>query len=366
MATAKKAKNVTIVDVAKECGVAVSSASRILNDGGEGHRESTIWRVKKMADKLGYRPNMAARGIKCSSGIVGFLSGGHGHSYFAELQNFIMDRVSQEGYLPAFFNRAPGLTNLNENISKLLDYRVEGVITIPELSDHPADYDELLDAGVPVVAVNLPMPGEQHCDFSGTDDAAGGRLAAQHLFGLGHRRALGLTARKDADQLDFQARVKGFIDTFSSAGCNVQILRGMDELSAALENRPGEFTAVFAVSDLHARLVYEYAWRQGLRIPQDISVVGFADLDFAEHLLPPLTTLRQDGAVIGGNAVELLLRHLRAPQGKHAVTQMRITPELIIRESTAAPRRGGISRSLSGKGLEEPASTKVAACSMVS
>ena len=200
---------------------------------------------------------------------------------------------------------------------------------------------EFSSRGVPVVTIDYELPPEFRADSVGSDEAAGGRMVAEHLLSLGHRRFGHLAGTRGEAWAD--GRREAFeqaVRECPGAHCVTldANLKDVDQgLAQArtllrLSERP---TAIFAASDPLAKNVYHAATELGLRVPQDLSVVGFADDDFAAELSPPLTTVRQSGYDTGRRAAELVLARSNGTSKPGRIQRVRLPVELIVRQSTA-------------------------------
>lgn len=335
-----------IRQVAKVAGVSVITASRAISGRGSV-AAATRQRVLEVAERLKYRPNR----------LVPAVIGGRSHtvgvmvpigSWFqAQLIRGIHDVLSEHGHLPIvhFHGDGPGADRDAKELDylhRLIDHRVDGIIFLP--SDESVSHNylkEVWERGLPLVAVDRRL-SRTKADFSGTDDRLGGRLAAEHLLSLGHRRLVHITGESWVST--YSDRRRGFEEAVRSHGgvsyrC-VQCSRSdCEDLARDILTSPGWPTAIFAASDRMATHVYAAADAVGLRIGADLSVVGFADLTEAQGLRPRLTTLSQDPIAIGGNAAWLLLDRLEARVVSDKPRSVRITPLLVRRDSTVTPPR---------------------------
>ncbi len=337
---------VTLRAVAARAGISESTASRILA-GQRQYDARTVDRVLAAAATLRYRPNSLVRGILSGRsrtiGVVvpastfflaGILRGIHDALAAA-------DHVLLLSWNPLHF-AAPGNVVERRHIHRLLEHRVDGLILRPT---HDAatddDYREILERRLPLVTVDRELPGVA-CDFAGTDDAGGARMAAGHLLGLGHRRLGHLagpgavsTARRRRE--GFERAVAAFGRGAACRAVEGPDFRGLrDEALRLLRTRPRP-TAVFCANDDAAASLYEAADALRLRIPQDLSVVGFADLPHAVWMRPPLTTVRQDPVAIGREAARIVLARCAGGARCDGPIAVRVKPELIVRGSTAKP-----------------------------
>jgi LacI family transcriptional regulator len=234
-------------------------------------------------------------------------------------------------------DEAEGLRQIN----RLLDRRVDGLIMWPPFSlayyDH---FPEFVERRVPVVVIDHYSTV---ADSVETDEEQATAAVADHLLTLGHRRMACLSSRETPSQTWAVKRRSSFEDAVRRSSearvkswrLNPQGTNGPEVARQLLadELRP---TAVFAASDHEAQFVYQAAAEMGKRIPQDLSVVGFADLDFAASMDPPLTTMRQKPREIGRLAANLIMDRIDGmiPNGDNPTT-VKVAAELIVRNSTA-------------------------------
>lgn len=328
--------------LAEELGVSAMTVSRALN-GHPNVSQATRDRVLEAAERTGYRPNRLARGVLTGrSGTIGVMVSPI-KPFEAHVVLGIHDALVEQGYLPLlhFHSLGPNAerdTAELDYIHRLLDYRVEGLIFWPSDETIPDIYlTEVWERNVPLVAIDRHLP-ETRADFSGTDDVAAGRLAAEHLIALGHRRLAHVGGEPNVST--YGDRRKGFESAVRDHGLTSVTVacRHDDGFDATLgllteENRP---TAIFAASDVIALGVYRATAAAGLTVGRDLSVVGCADLPFARDLAPPLTTIRQNPYEIGRQAVRLLLQRL-AGELPPSPQSSRLVPQLLVRSSSREP-----------------------------
>ena len=228
-------------------------------------------------------------------------------------------------------------------ISRLLDRRVDGLILWPSFAvAYYEHYRELLERRVPVVVIDHEFSEEQIADSIETDEQRCAKAVADHLLSLGHQNIACLSSRETAWQAWAVRRRVSFEEAIQShEGVQVKSWRlnqwGTDGLEIAEEilTQDPRPTAVFSVTDHEALFLYEIADKLGLRIPEDVSIVGFADLDFAATLHPPLTSMRQRPKEIGRRAAQLIIDRLDGDFGGSPPTTIRVGGDLIVRTSTA-------------------------------
>lgn len=330
--------------IADEAGVSLATASLVLR-GKDKSSEATRQRVRDVAERLRYRPNLLVQGMQtgrtATVGVVVPIVG-----YFALVSHGIYERLAESGYLPVFHyqtedTKEDGRAKELSIIHRLLGQRVDGIIMCPaDESVSDLYFSEVWERGIPLVAVDRLL-GMTHADFVGTDDLAGGRLAAEHLLSLGHRRLAQVAGGFDLGP--FNARRTAFSQTVREAGAtcvDVELVEPnyADAVQRLLSLDPLP-TGVFLASDNCAPDLYAEARVRGIEIPRDLSVVGFAGLPWSEFLVPPLTTLDQSPHLVGREAAEILLSRIESGIDNYEPKKVRIVPELIQRKSTDRPSR---------------------------
>lgn len=329
-----------MVDVAREAGVSHVTVSRVLNDH-PSVRPETRARVEAAIEKLGYRPNSVARALKTRrSSTVGVVLAGVELYELPRILRGVQSAAQRAGYWVNLASWQGGTTrDLTETLRRLADQAVEAIAVI---ADRPMVVDALADiaTGVPVTVImsgNVPNP---ELGFVELDQELGARLAVEHLLELGHRRIVHLAG--PVSTFDFWARVEGWRAAMADAPeVHGELLEGEFDgnggyrLAQHLLTRPQELpTAIFAGNDLMAMGVLAAFAHHGVRVPDDVSLVGFDDIAGAGYLVPSLTTVRQDFVGLGARGVEQVLRMMDG----EAASCERIAPELVVRRSTAPPR----------------------------
>jgi LacI family transcriptional regulator len=325
---------VTLEQVAELAGVSPSTVSRILNG------TAAVSQVKKDAvqaaiRELGFRPNPVARGLAGGRTLsVGVVTQIISSPFYGEALLGIERELERAGYVPLFVSGNWHEDDERKAIETLLSRRVDGVIVLAgRLSD--AELTKVADS-LPMVVVGRQLQGPQLYSFS-FDNRLGGRLATQHLIEQGHRRIAFIAG--DLMHDDAVERQNGYFDALAAAGIAVDpnlIVQGdfteaggVLAVSRLLE-RDGRFTALFASNDQMAIGACLGLHRRNLRVPDDVSLVGFDDLIMARYAMPPLTTVRQSVYEIGAEAAMAMLELLRGGKPKVQLPE----PELVAREST--------------------------------
>ncbi|TCL76298.1 LacI family transcriptional regulator [Hydrogenispora ethanolica] len=329
---------INIQDVALKAGVCITTVSRVLNQNGRV-RESNRQKVLRAIEELGYNPNAAARTLaKGKTEVLGVILPTLNDPFWADLVTAIEQAAFDEGYLVVL---ALTLDNSDEVIEKhwvkiFSEGRVDGILLVAP--EYETDYiTELRNRNFPLVLLdnnvnNLKVPSVV------VDNLKGGTMATEHLLGLGHTR-IGHIAG-DLKYQSARERLQGFREAMSRAGVAVRQdwVREGDfhfekafQIAGAWLEQPDRPTAIFAADDDMAAAVMEAARELQLKLPDDLSIVGYDDSPFGSRVRPRLTTVRQPARAMAREAVQLLLRYMAAkpPRAKTVV----IAPELIVRES---------------------------------
>jgi LacI family transcriptional regulator len=330
----------TIRDVAKRAGVGVGTVSRVLNNS-PSVSDSTRRKVLTAIDELSYTPNPSARRLSLGKTlsiavIVPFFT----RPAFVERLRGVEYALSQSEYDLILFNVE---TTVERDIyfrELPRRERVDGLLVI-SLSPPNGEVNYLLQAEVPTVLVDAYHPSLDHVVI---DDVAGGRLATQHLIDLGHSK-ISLVSDPLVNPFNFVSsrdRYQGYRQALAEAGIpfrpeyHRQAPHGREEarqMAADLLSLPDRPTAIFATSDTQAVGVLEAAQNMGLMVPEDLSVIGYDDIEMAEYL--HLTTIRQPLFALGIEAVELLLDSIANPPV--APRRVLLPIELVVRGTTAPP-----------------------------
>jgi DNA-binding LacI/PurR family transcriptional regulator len=331
-----------IRDVARAAGVSYQTVSRVLNDS-PNLRPETRQRVLEAIDQLGYRPNQAARALVTSrSGVIGVLVASRAAAYGVQTTVYeIEDAARDAGYRVAVTTCLSDDGSMRQAVDQLIGQAVEAIVVV---APQARVFDRLTaqPLGIPFVMLDSERRDAGHS--VSVDQFEGARVATRHLIELGHRRILHLAGPQDWIEAD--ARMRGYLREVSD---NEIMTRPpiLGDWTSEFGYRAGrellhhmEFTAVFCSNDQTA-LGLMHAFREAdVRVPGDISVVGFDDIPDAAHYWPPLTTIRQDFAEIGRRAVALVLAQLSAEGDETVVAPGEaIRPQLVLRASTGAPGR---------------------------
>jgi LacI family transcriptional regulator len=320
----------TIVDVAKKARVSIATVSRVLN--GVHVREESRVRVEKAVRHLNYRHNKIAQGLVTGkSGVVGVIVPGIVGHLYGQMARGIEEVVMAQGLHMVIVTNTRNAEEEKENLKLLLERQVDGVIIIGSYL-HDEDLLEL-NLNVPIVFIQREVPPLKSCHSAITiDNRSGVEAALAYLWGAGHRCLAHITGlRRDGleRQQLFQEIVnrKGLGDALIFKGDFTEE-KGL-ELADEVLKRKG-ITAVVCSNDRSALGLYRALHSKGVRIPKDISVIGFDDEPWTPYLEPPLTTLRQPARDVGRFAAKQILAEV---QGEAKPKQHSVPVEFIERAS---------------------------------
>jgi LacI family transcriptional regulator, galactose operon repressor len=330
----------TIHEVAKAAGVSIATVSRALNGTGRVS-EVTRSRVLQIARELGYQPNDVARSLLAkTTRTIAVVVPDIADPFFPELIKGIETVARDRGHLVLLCGGADDEASAWHDLAALRRRQVDGVILAGVRL--AAERLQAVTAGLPVVTVDREV-GPAGASVVQSDHRAGAAVATGHLLDLGHRRIAHLAGPPGLNVAE--ARRAGYADALTDAGVDVDtalVVAGgfleRDGYDGARElvGRGVDFTAVFAAGDLAAIGALAALEEHGLRVPADISVVGFDDIQPARYVRPRLTTMRRHIGQLGARAAELLLYQLPGA-GTVPVLHETMPVELVVRESTAPP-----------------------------
>jgi LacI family transcriptional regulator len=333
---------ISIKDIARQVGVSASTVSRVAN-GKNYVNPKKREQILKAIEETGYVPNKAARAmVMRRSFTVGIVLPYTFNMFQRQLFAIIERHLESFGYHTLFFFIKFDGTSEKECLARLKSEKLDGVIFLQEIRDQEF-YDSLSRQGLPVIAATFSFPDVPSIHVDETQAAMD---AVNHLIGLGHRR---INMISGSDATFGKLRVEGYYKALDAAGIGRDPERvliapfytaeaGMYSMrELLLKNR--DFSAIYAATDDLAIGVMRILIDQGLRVPEDVSVIGFDDIEIADYTVPRLTTIRQPLDDMGQQAA--LILH-RAITGQGTARQELVLPyKLIVRESTARNRENG-------------------------
>lgn len=332
----------TIADVAARSGVSTATVSRVLS-GAVAARPATRERVLAAARELNFQPSGVARALKRQeTRTIGLLITDIANPFFPQIVRSVEDEAHARGYGVILCNAADDPERELAYLDLLVERRVDGLIVASARATR-RHLDRLALSPMPVVLVNSGAPGSGLPSI-GTAHQRGARLAADHVIELGHRRLGHITAAPE-HAAAARARRAGIGHAMRRIGLDPGSLRlvvaddehvaGGQRAAELLLAEPEPPTAVVCYNDLIAIGALRAARNAGLRVPDDLSIVGFDDIEMAAWTDPPLTTIRQPTGLLGRWAVERLAAALRGEAIDAA--PVALEPTLVLRASTAPP-----------------------------
>ena len=331
----------TILDVASHAGVSKSTVSNVVRQL-PGVSEQTRRRVQSAIDQLGYRPNVLARQlVQQRTSILGVVVGDLANPFYAEMAKLVERHAAARGYTAMFCNTEGDSGSELAGVESLLEYRVAGIVFLAITGDSTAMRDTL-QSQVPVVFLGCH---EDWGDVISVDDVRGGRLGTEHLVEANHRKIAYLSIPELEDRSD-HARWLGYCEAMSAAGLESTIkiswtppsdrahVNGVERSLSDVFRGPDRVTGVFASNDLAAINLQEFADRVDLKVPDDISIVGFDDVPIAGLARIALTTVAQPRDALARLGIETLIARIeRKLRGPLRTTLVGV--ELVRRRSTA-------------------------------
>lgn len=347
------AEKVTILDVARLADVSPSTVSNLLNGRAERMRPSTKQRVQDAISTLGYRPNLAARGLKTGSApLIGLIVPSVANPFFGIFASHVEEAALENGFRVLLGNGGRDPEREQTYSEELWGHGARGIIlgSSPENLQHLSALNKL---GLSVVA--FERTGQQSDEYTvdsvGVDNVQGAYQAIQYLTEQGHKR-IGFVSGS-IRSVNRQERLDGYRRAIEEANIAYDerlVWQGTSDIdygdaetismgrrgARELLEQPDRPTALFAINDMIAFGVYAAARDLGLRIPDDISIIGFDDIALAEIVDPPLTTVSQPIKELAYYAVARLLLLI---QGDDVlpVGHKTVPPQLIVRSSTCPP-----------------------------
>lgn len=330
-----------VKDVAKAAGVSVATVSRAFNLPDTVSDEARKL-VLEVAKGLGYRPNPAAKALRLQrTFMVGAVFPTTDYGFYARLLSAFQDEMHQAGYLSVLLTVGFDNSRIFDAVRQLVERGMEALMVVGRIDD-PRLLAYLLDAGIPVVCTysslqDAPFPSV------GIDNYAATSAVMRHLLDLGHREFAMLSGPTTGNDRQ-QARRKAFRDTLAAAGITgaprvfedpqgYSLSYGVRAFRQLVEQHP-EVTALVCNSDGYGMATLLEAKRMGIRVPEQLSVTGFDDQEFAALLDPPLTTVSVKADAMGIGAARALLHALQHGEGGDS---QELEAILTVRGSTAMP-----------------------------
>ncbi|MDU9038186.1 LacI family DNA-binding transcriptional regulator [Pseudomonas corrugata] len=327
----------TIKDVAALAGISYTTVSHVVNKTRPVSEEVRL-KVEAAIKRLDYVPSAVARSLKAkTTATIGLLVPNSLNPYFAELARGIEDYCERNGYCVILCNSDDNPDKQRSYLRVLLEKRIDGLIVASAGGDVGLAQG-LAGVRTPMVIVDRGLDGVD-ADLVRIDHEYGAYLATRHLLELGHRDIAFIGG--PADTSVAQMRLAGYCRALKEAGIELPVERmlesdftstgGYRAAAELLEHQPP--SAIFAANDMIGIGVLRAAAERNVRVPSELSVIGFDDIQMSRYVYPALTTVGQSILQLGEMAAEVLLRRIATPG---LVTDQRIvTPSIVLRESTA-------------------------------
>lgn len=341
------ANKITIYDIAKEANVSISTVSRVLT-GSAPVGQATLAKVKSVLDKYNFQPNMAARNLtKHPSMMIGVILPDITHPFYSTIFEVLQQFALQADYSLLLYNAMNSPDLESRGLQYLQQHQVDGLIFLggrinyANLPDRYLEELHKFTEGIPTVLVNGSVDGLK-CHHVYTDEAGGIGQLVDYLAGLGHQRIALLGGNDDITVTT--VRDRAFRTALEKAGLPIVpewiirgdfSIKGGIEAMARLREQSHQPTAIVAVNDLVAIGINKYCGQHQIRIPDDLSLVGFDDIYLTEVVSPELTTSSHNYQVLGATAVDIIQKLINhQPFVEKTIVDM----SLVIRESCAPPK----------------------------
>ena len=336
----RPSSRVTIRDVAARAGVSVATVSKVINQR-YGVSAETFARVTAVIEELGYEASLVAQSLRNhQTNVIGILVADL-EPFSTELLKGTADAIRGTGFELVVYS-AGGRTDDRVGWERRYLSRLSGTLVDGAVLVTPTVVD--VNYGAPVVAVD-PHTGPSELPTIDSDNLRGARLATEHLLDLGHRRIAMLTGRPDLQSA--QLRERGYRDALAAADVAIdEDLIRLGAYDAAISAKSAQElltadrrpTAIFAANDISAIATIEVAAELGLRVPEDVSVVGFDNIPESALCTPPLTTVDQPIREMGRRAIDVLIQLIRGEPATE--THLTLATNLVVRQSTRAIHQG--------------------------
>ena len=339
---------VTLEDIARQAGVSHSTVSRALADSPLVNPE-TKKRIQQLAMDAGYQVNQVARNLKVrSTSTIGLVVPEVSNPFYPRIVQLIADQVREAGFNLLLHLSGADQQSEVASLTTLRNHRADGILLVTGENGLVARdlVNSMVSSGQPIVLMGW-VDDADHLDMVTGNDASGGYEIGRHLIELGHKRIAVIGKPPHRGIYD---RMIGFSRALSEAGLDLpdelvlsarndeEVGRDVRQL-VAIENPP---TAIFAYQDSLAALVFKHLGDAGVSIASEMTVVGFDDLDLATYLSPHLTTVGKHIEPLASEFVRLLIERIRGGDPDAPSQHVVISPQLVVRGSSAPPRKGSL------------------------
>jgi LacI family transcriptional regulator len=338
----------TITDVAREAGVAIMTVSRVVN-GGSYVSPATEKRVRAAIRRLGYTPNEAARMLKGQRArMIGLVVPDLADSFFATCANAVQQVAGTHGYMTLIVTSERSVETESNEIAMMAARRIAGLLIVPSRVDADKRLRELEQAEIPLVALDRTLEGVEAGQVI-VENAGGAEEAVRHLIAHGHRRVVCIGY--DAKVYTIHQRILGYRRAMKEAGLkaemwtNLTTAPAVETLLRRLLSEPERPTALFTLNNVTTIHALQAVRSMQLRLPADLAMIGFDDLELAPLLDTPLTAVRQPALELGRSAARMLfdmIHHSRDVGTDNKLERRIVLPtELILRASCGCNNHNG-------------------------
>jgi len=335
-----KKRNITMQDVANEVGISAATVSHVINQS-RYVSEDLKRKVQAAIEELGYQPNGVARSLRAQkTSSIGLIIPNNANPFYAEVVRGVEKVAYQQGYSVILCNSDRDIEREVRYTELLLHRRVDGILFVGAwVGDQLEHLEKAVKRGLPIVAVDRNVAGLPISTIM-ADNEHGGKLATQYLLDQGHRRiaCIGGSPQRTPNA----RRVAGYFQALAGKGIRPDesvvkranfTFEGGYAAANELLTQNANISAIFASNDLMAIGTMRSALDQGLRVPDDVSIIGFDNIQVTEYTNPPLTTVDHAMVEMGEKAAEILLDLCNS--GEIFVSHELIVPKLVIRKSVA-------------------------------
>ena len=338
-------KRATIVDIARSLGITPSAVSKALSNHPRISARTKI-AVQEAGRKLEYRPNAMATGLrKGKSGLIGLLVPGIHYSFFATAIKGAEEILNQAGYSVIITQSKDNFEFEKRQLEGLLRAQVEGVIASLSMETNNFEFFQTLSKRIPLILFDRTFEDDKISTVT-IDDFSGAVQAIDHMVGRGYTRIAHLAGHSQI--LPFRQRIDGYKHALGKHGLSfnpdylLECSPNKDEGTKAMEkllNLTEPPDAIFAASDYLALGAVKAIKEKGIKIPDEIGVIGFSNEEFSSQVSPTLSTIDQFSETLGSTAAKLLIDQISVGKEKKILVQQRIlAPRLIPRESSAGKK----------------------------
>lgn len=337
-------KKVSLADVAKSLGVSKTLVSLVLNDKGDqvGISIDTQEKVRKKAAELNYKPNQFARGLRIGkSNVIGLIVSDISNPFYARMCKSVEDYLNSKGYNLIICSSDEDAKKESYLADMLIERQVDGLILSSSQEDNKT-IKELKKSNFPLVLIDRHSP-KIKTNHVIVDNSEGAHKAVNHLVGLGHNK-IGYFTVSPSHISTIKDRTDGYKKALKSCGVkyNANLVReipfsnikeGVAEELKELIKPPHSISALFTVNNNVAMAALEVLTSMNIRIPQDLALVSFDDIDAFKLCYPPITAISQPIEEMGIKAAQILLNDIESDQDATEPQEVCLSTELVVRKS---------------------------------